>query len=181
MRLEDCQKMILRVLSAGYEMRDGKWMDAGSQMINGKWWNPKWGCDSIDKMLDQLSYELSKHNVPVEAGKSSLTGLVCCFCQIADDSVEIATTGTPMHRQCLRKAALGELELSLLPNSQEDRATVSDTVKPVVRNVPTWVCATCGHEWDNDNRPHCIACGTPYRKPNTSSTPGELGPKMENK
>lgn len=37
------------------------------------------------------------------------------------------------------------------------------TVKPVVRPDPIWVCTTCGHEWDDGNRPHCIACGTPYR------------------
>ena len=40
----------------------------------------------------------------------------CCFCQEKDVTFEIATTGTPMHRQCLRKAALGELESKLLPN-----------------------------------------------------------------
>jgi len=45
-------------------------------------------------------------------------GSACCFCQRADSTVEIATTGTPMHRQCLRNAALGSLEASLFPNQK---------------------------------------------------------------
>jgi hypothetical protein len=56
-------------------------------------------------------------NTPVSGGTPSaqVVGSACCFCQSATGGVEIATTGTPMHRQCLRNAALGELEQSLLP------------------------------------------------------------------
>ena len=45
----------------------------------------------------------------------------CCFCGVTDTDVETATTGTPMHRQCLRLAALGSLESSIMPNSVLDR------------------------------------------------------------
>jgi DNA-binding XRE family transcriptional regulator len=49
--------LVLRVLSAGFERGDGN-LD-GAQMIDGEWWIPKWGCDSINHMLDQLVFELS--------------------------------------------------------------------------------------------------------------------------
>ena len=55
MKKED---IIRRILSAGYELGDGN-LD-GAQMINGEWWIPKWGCDSLDHMIDQLRYELEK-------------------------------------------------------------------------------------------------------------------------
>jgi len=59
-------------------------------------------------------------NVPVRRGTPSpqVVGSSCCFCQRTDGAVEIATTGTPMHRQCLRNAALGSLEAPLLPNER---------------------------------------------------------------
>ena len=41
--------------------------------------------------------------------------LTCCFCRVTDGTVETAKTGTPMHRQCLRDAALGSMEDSLFP------------------------------------------------------------------
>jgi len=51
----------------------------------------------------------------------------CCFCGVTDTDVETATTGTPMHRQCLRLAALGSLESSIMPNSLLDRNDPSNT------------------------------------------------------
>ena len=52
--------LVLRVLSAGFERGDGN-LD-GAQMVGGEWWIPKWGCDSIDHMLDQLVFEFSKRS-----------------------------------------------------------------------------------------------------------------------
>lgn len=56
-------------------------------------------------------------NVPVNRRWLART---CCFCQRTDGSVEVATTRTPMHRQCLRLAALGSMESSVLPNAQSE-------------------------------------------------------------
>ena len=60
-----------------------------------------------------------KANVPVRRDTPSpqVVGSSCCFCQ-RPGAVEIATTGTTMHQQGLRNAALGSLEASLLPNAE---------------------------------------------------------------
>ena len=51
--------LVLRALSAGFEPGDGKW--EGSQMIGGRWWVPKYGCDSLEHMIDHLQFELEQN------------------------------------------------------------------------------------------------------------------------
>jgi hypothetical protein len=53
----------------------------------------------------------------------------CCFCGVADTAVETATTDAPMHRHCLRLAALGSLETSIMQNAQGDLSAIAGMVR----------------------------------------------------
>ena len=68
-------------------------------------------------------------------------GSACCFCGLSGGSVETSITGTPMHRQCLINAALGNLEASLLPDVPVS-GSMNNNVNPIVQHRDTAMITT---------------------------------------
>jgi rubrerythrin len=66
----------------------------------------------------------------------------------------------------LRRLRLLEDQLAALRLECDALKEGRDRPRQDAQPAPMWVCQTCGHEWDDGVRPHCIACGTPYRVPN---------------
>lgn len=44
----------------------------GEQMWNGKWWRPKWGCDTLDHLIEAVHQHYTRApNVPDQAAASN--------------------------------------------------------------------------------------------------------------
>jgi hypothetical protein len=54
-RLENFQIFSNKALKSAYEKSDGTLIE-GAQMVNGEWWNPVWGCDSLQIILENAYY-----------------------------------------------------------------------------------------------------------------------------
>jgi hypothetical protein len=134
---------------------------------------PKWAIDErygskttmaakkeAQRIIDVLAKTLNKHGVQQSWNYRS-DGKPCCFCGCSH-GVEIANTGTPMHRQCLRNASLGNMEESLFPKSDEllndEKEFLSPKAKRAIKKYGREICEKAYHlnEIDGDG-PRTIA------------------------
>ena len=49
---------LLALVRAAYEPSDGR--GDGDQMWRVQWWRPKWGCDTLDHLLDHVQWHLQE-------------------------------------------------------------------------------------------------------------------------
>jgi len=63
-RKKEISELVKRILNAGYEpIEPGNSIGDSAQLINGQWYAPKWGCDTLQhviEIIEQLSGEEAK-------------------------------------------------------------------------------------------------------------------------
>jgi len=56
--MKNPSELVKRILNVGYEpIEPGNSIGDSAQLINGQWYAPKWGCDTLQHVIDQLSGE----------------------------------------------------------------------------------------------------------------------------
>lgn len=49
---EPIQSILLAIVRAGYDPGTGQ--TDGEQIWNGQWWRPRWGCDTLEKVMEEV-------------------------------------------------------------------------------------------------------------------------------
>jgi len=56
-RKKDISELVKAILNIGYYPVEPSFIKAGAQIVNEQWYMPRWGCDTLQHVIDELSKE----------------------------------------------------------------------------------------------------------------------------